>query len=173
MEYSHARRPDSGRLRSTDARQDRCIVRAEVASRTTSIEEIRAHVAPASSQRIIGNRVLAAGVRSRVSLARLPLTPRHRKARYSGVVKKSTGEWKDSLLSSVIRVGSVCMRIMDVHVYGVDLVSVIFRTVFAHETQAPPQPSCCGAPSVTTRGNIWCLFFSGKSEQRPLHCTSV
>ena len=37
---------------------------------------------------------------------------------YSGVVRKSTGEWNGALLSSVVRVGSVCMRLMDVHVYG-------------------------------------------------------
>ena len=34
---------------------------------------------------------------------------------YSGVVKESTGEWNGALLSSVIRVGYVCMRVMDVH----------------------------------------------------------
>ena len=44
---------------------------------------------------------------------------------YSGVVKVSTGEWNGALLSSVMIIGSVCMRVMDVHVYGVDLVSVI------------------------------------------------
>ena len=37
---------------------------------------------------------------------------------YSGAVKKSTGEWKDALLSSVMRVGSICMRVMDIHVWG-------------------------------------------------------
>ena len=43
-----------------------------------SREEIRVHVAPVVSPRAIGNRLLAAGLRSRVSLARLPLLPRHR-----------------------------------------------------------------------------------------------
>ena len=60
---------------------------------------------------------------------------------YSGVVKESTGEWNGTMLSSVMRVGSVCMRVMDVHVYGVDLVNVIFRSAFAHDTLAPPQAS--------------------------------
>ena len=55
---------------------------------------------------------------------------------YCGVVKVSTCEWNDSLLSSVTRVGSVFMRVMDVHVYGVDLVSVNFQSAFAHDTQA-------------------------------------
>ena len=30
----------------------------------------------------------------------------------SGVVKESTGEWNGALLSSLVRVGSVCMRVM-------------------------------------------------------------
>ena len=34
-----------------------------------------------------------------------------------------------------MRVRSVCMRVMDVHVYDVDLVSVIFRRALAHDTQ--------------------------------------
>ena len=43
-----------------------------------------------------------------------------------------------------MRVGSVYMRVMDVHVYSVHLVSVIFRNAFAHDTQAAPQASWCG-----------------------------
>ena len=30
------------------------------------------------------------------------------------IVKESTGEWDGALLSSVMRVGSVCMRVMDI-----------------------------------------------------------
>ena len=63
---------------------------------------------------------------------------------YSSVVKVSTGEWNGALLSSVMRVGSVCKRVMDEHVYGIDLVSVIFQSAFAHETQAAPQASWYG-----------------------------
>ena len=37
------------------------------------------------------------------------------------------------------------------------LVSVIFRSAFAHDTLAPSQDSWCGEPSVTTRGHIWCF----------------
>ena len=54
----------------------------------------------------------------------------------SGVVKVLTGEWNDALLSSVMRVGFVCMRVMDIHVYGIDLLSVIFWSTFSHNTQA-------------------------------------
>ena len=80
------------------------------------------------------------------------------KPSYSGVRKESNGEWNDDLLSSVMRLGSVCMLVMDVHVYGVDLASVIFRSAFAHDKKASPQGSWCGGPSVTTRGQIWCFF---------------
>ena len=52
----------------------------------------------------------------------------------SGVMNKSTGEWNGSLLSSVMRVGSVCMQVMDMHVYSTDLVSISFQSVFAHNT---------------------------------------
>ena len=63
---------------------------------------------------------------------------------YSGVLKESIGEWNGALLSSVMRIGSVCMRVMDVHMYGTDLASVIFQSAFAHNTQAPPQASWYG-----------------------------
>ena len=79
------------RMHSTDARQDRFIVRAVVAAQTASREEISAHVALAVSPRTIGNRLLAAGIRSRVPLARIPLTPCTAKQSYAGVVKESTG----------------------------------------------------------------------------------
>ena len=59
-------RQDSGWPRSTQARQDRRIVRAAVAARTASREEIRAHVAPPMSPSTFGNRLLAAGLRSHV-----------------------------------------------------------------------------------------------------------
>ena len=72
-------------------------------------------------------------------------------------MKEATGECNGALLSSVMRVGSVYMRMMDVHVYGVDLVSVLFRSAFAHDIQVPPMASCCEGPSVTTRDHIWCF----------------
>ena len=45
VEHSYTHRPDSGRPRSTDPRQDRCIVLAAVAAQTATTEEIWAHVA--------------------------------------------------------------------------------------------------------------------------------
>ena len=65
-------------------------------------------------------------------------------------MKESTGEWNGTLLSLVMRVGSVCMRVMDVHMYGIDLVSIIFQSAFAHDIQSPTQASWCGGPSFTT-----------------------
>ena len=90
--------------------------------------------------RTIRNRLLTAGLRSRVPLARLPLTPRHRQALWSRE-RVNWRLWNDALWFLVMRVDSVFMRVIDVYVYGVDLVSVIFRSVFTHDTQAPPQAS--------------------------------
>ena len=53
---------------------------------------------------------------------------------YFAVVKESTGAWNGTLLSSVMRVGFVYMRMMDVYVYDVDLVSLIFRSAFVYDT---------------------------------------
>ena len=74
---------------------------------------------------------------------------------YCGAVKFSTGEWNCALLSSVMKVGSVCMGIMYAHVHVVDLVSVSFQSALTHYTQTPPHASWFGGPSVTTRGHIW------------------
>ena len=76
---------------------------------------------------------------------------------YSGVVIELTGELNDALLCSVMRVGPVCMRVMNVNVYGIDLVNIIFWSAFPHDTQAPPQASWCGGPPVSTRCHIWCF----------------
>ena len=76
QERSHGRRSGSGRPQITDARQDRRIVRAAVTIRS-SREEIQADDTPPVSSRRIGNSLSAAELRSRVPLARLPLTPRH------------------------------------------------------------------------------------------------
>ena len=70
VEHSHTYRLISGCPRSTDACPDRQTLRTAVA---LPREEIQAHVAPAVSPRIIANHVLAAGLRSRVPVARLPI----------------------------------------------------------------------------------------------------
>ena len=58
---------------------------------------------------------------------------------YCGVMKESIGEWNDALLSSVMTVRSVRIQVMDIYyVYSIVLVSVIFRSAFAHDTQVSP-----------------------------------
>ena len=52
---------------------------------------------------------------------------------------------------------------MNVHVYGVDLLSVIIRSAFAYHTQASPQASWCGGLWVITRSQIW---YSCRVKQR-------
>ena len=56
---------------------------------------------------------------------------------HPGIMKESTGEWNRALLSSVMRVGFVCLRVMDVHVFGVDLVSVIFLSTIVFKKNGP------------------------------------
>ena len=146
---------------------------------------------PAVSQRTIVNHLLAIGLDHMCLWSGYNLHHDTVKHDYSGVVKESTGvwvymsfrvgqhlrslvpestgEWNGALLSLVMRVGSVCMQVMDVHVYGIDLVSIIFQSAFAHDKQAQPQASLCGGgASVTTRDHIWlltlcyCHFFDRK-----------
>ena len=52
-------------------------------------------------------------------------------------------------MSSVIWICSVC-----IHVYGVDPVSVIFRSAFANDTQALPQASWYGVISFNSRSRL-------------------
>ena len=56
--------------------------------------------------------------------------------------------------SSVMRLGSACKRVMNEHVYRVDIVSVVFRSAFAHDTQAPTQALWCGAISYNSRSHL-------------------
>ena len=80
---------------------------------------------------------------------------------YSGVVKESTGEWNGTLLSSVMRIGSICMWVMNIYVHSVDLVSIIFWSAFAHNIQAPPQASWCGgAINYNSRSHL--VFLQSK-----------
>ena len=93
--FTHTRSPASGRPRSTYEDQDRRTVRATVAA---SKEEIR-HMLHCCITRTIGNRLLASGLRPRVPLARLPLTPRHRQARLLWC--RETVDWRVQWLSAV------------------------------------------------------------------------
>ena len=135
-QHSHTRRLGPGRPRSIDARQHRWIVRAAVAARKTSREEFRVYVAPAVSPRTIRNRRLTAELGSCVPLARLPLTPRHCKAWLLWCRERVDRRVERLFVVFRMRIGSVCMRVMDVHVYGVDLMRVILECIRPQHTFA-------------------------------------
>ena len=94
VKHSHTRIPCSGRLRSTDARQDRRIVRAAVTARTASrLKFIRTVCLQQDSDHVC----FWSGYHLHQD------TVKHSN---SSVVIESTGEWNGALLSSVMRVGS-------------------------------------------------------------------
>ena len=62
---------------------------------------------------------------------------------YCGVMKESIGEWIGTLLSSVMRVGSVHICVMDV-TYMHRLGKSHLLECICHDTQVPPQASWCG-----------------------------
>ena len=128
-----------------------------MAARTVCREETRKHVEPAVSPRTIGYRLFAAGLRSRVLLARLPPIPRHRQARQHWC-RKSV-DWREEWRSVVFSDEStICLYASDGRTrVRLDLVSVIIRSAFSHDTQAPPKFSWCGGPSVITRGHSYCF----------------
>ena len=59
-------------------------------------------------------------------------------------------------------VGSVCMQVMDVHAYGVDLVSITFWGAFTHDTQVPPQASWCEGRGMSYNSQSHLVFLQGK-----------
>ena len=85
-------------------------------------------------------------------------TPKHD---YSGVLKELTGEWNGALLSSVTRLGSECVWVMDIFLHGLDLVSINFRSAFTHDTQAHLRYHCVGAINYNSRSHL--VFLQGKS----------
>ena len=130
MEHFNTRRPGSGWPHSTDARQDQRITRATVDSWTAfkGIHPGSCWICCVTKDRWKPSTCS----RTQITYVSGQTNLHHNTAKrgYSGVVKGSTGKWNGALLSSVMRVGSVCMRLMDVLVYGVDLVRVIFRSAF-------------------------------------------
>ena len=128
-----------------------------MAARTASREEIQAHLVPVVSPRTIGNRLLAVELRSRVSLARLPLTPRNCKPWLLWCHERVY--WRVELCSVIFSDESrFCLYMSDGRTnvaYGMELVSAIFRNAFAHDTQAPHQVSwCVGAISYNLRSHL-------------------
>ena len=133
---------------------------AAVDARTASGEEIQAHVAPSVSPRFIGNRLLAVGLRLRVPLIRLPLTPRHRQERLLWCRERVDWreEWRSVVFSDESRF----------YLYESNGRTRIRRRpgerhlpeCIRHDTQAPSQASWCEGPSVTTLSHL--VFLLGK-----------
>ena len=159
VEHFHIRRPGSGRPRSTDARQDWRIVWPVVAALTASRGKKSGHML-----HLLYDQGKLGTICFQQDSDHVCLWPGYHlhhdivKHDYRGVVKETTGEWNDALLSSVMRVGSICMRMMDVHVYGVDLLSVIFRSAILPRHTGPTSGVMVWGPSVTTRCHIWCFY---------------
>ena len=111
------------------------------------------HVAPVVPERIIGNRLLVAGLRSRVCLGRLPLTPGHyhtllfrcREGVYWRVEGRS--------VSSVMGVRYRLYASDGQDLCSVDLVNVISRSAFSHYT-GTLHASRCGTHSVFLQGKV-------------------
>ncbi|GBL94645.1 Transposable element Tc1 transposase [Araneus ventricosus] len=76
-EGTASRRPGSGRPRGTTEREDRRVLRTAVAHRTASAAKIRAPVCTTVTQRTVTNRLLQGQLRTRRSVACIPLTPNH------------------------------------------------------------------------------------------------
>ena len=155
--HSHTYRPSSGWTRSTDARQDWCIVRAAVATQTAYKEVIWAHVKPAVSTMTIGNCLIKAGLWSRVPLARLPLTPRHRQARLlwcRGRVDWRV-EWRSVVFSNKSRfyLHANDGRALVLCRYG----ERHFLECFRPRHRGPTSGFMVWGQLVTTRGHIWCF----------------
>ena len=138
VEHSHTRRPVSGRPRRTDTRQD-C---ARSGGRPNSIQ--------GRNPWTCCNRCFTKDYWEPLACSRTRASGQSTTYTMTPPGTSNLVSWKCrlesgmTLLRSVMRVGFVCLRVMDVHVFGVDLVSVIFRSALAHDTQTPPQASCCG-----------------------------
>ncbi len=104
-EGSHTRRPGTGPSRRTDERQDRRIRRMALATRSATSAQIRSVVTPHVTARTVRNRLLESGLRSRVPLQCLPLTPAHCRERLSWCRARAdwTVEWRRVVFSDESR----------------------------------------------------------------------
>jgi hypothetical protein len=85
---------------------------------------------------------------------------------YSGVMKNSTGKWIRNPLSLVLRVDSVCVRVIDVYVYGVEPVTAIFRSAFTHR----PHSGLHGVPAISYNLRSHLVFLQRKLASAPTLC---
>ena len=59
-----------------------------------------------------------------------------------------------------LRIGSVCVRLMDVHMYGVDRMSIVFGSAFSHDTQ--PHLRLHGVGAISYNSGSHLMFLQGK-----------
>ena len=132
VEHSHTHRPGSGWLHSTHihTHQYRHIVQAVVLPEQHWGKKFRSLLHLLCHQGPIGTICLQQDSDHVCLWPGYHLHHHTTKHGYSGIMK----EWNGSLLSSMMRIGSVFMQVMDVHVYGIDLVSDIFWSAFTHNT---------------------------------------
>ena len=149
VEHSHIHRTGSGWPHSTDKHQDWLIVGAAVAA---SKEEIQVYVAPAVSQRTIGNCLLASGLRSCVLLVRLPLTPWYLQAWLLWCCERV--DWRVEWFSVVFSDESrFCLSVSDGHTRVQQRPGEHRLLECIHPRyKALPQASWCGE---AIRYNVW------------------
>ena len=104
-EGTHTRRPGTGPARQTTVREDRRIIRMARMEPHATAAQIRAAVAPHVTQQTVGNRLRAAGLRSRVPAEGVPLTPQQRRVRLAWCRERSTwvDEWHRVVFSDESR----------------------------------------------------------------------
>ena len=125
--------------------------------RITFKEEIRTRIAPAVSPRTIGNRLLAAGLRPHVPLAKLPLIPRHRQARLFWCCESV--DWRVERRSVVFSDerkfclsasdGRTCIWRRPGKLHLLECIRPRYRPHLSFHVEA--------GGSVKTRGHIWCF----------------
>ncbi|GFW73437.1 transposable element Tcb2 transposase [Trichonephila clavipes] len=104
------RRGGSGRPRNTNDREDRAIRRVATSAPTTSLASIQRHLPPSRhpvpSRETIRRRLTEVGLRSRLPLRRLPLTPHHRQCRLDFCLPRATWsvtDWRHVIFSDESR----------------------------------------------------------------------
>ena len=88
---------------------------------------------------------------------------------YSCVVRESTGERNGILVSSVKRVGSVCIWVMDIHMYGIDLVERHLPECICTQHTGPTSGFMVWGGGISYNLQSHLVFLEGK--QCPLQCT--
>lgn len=103
---ANANLPRSGRPRITTPRNDRQLMNVIRSNRMATYTRISAMLATPLSRRMVNNRALEGGFRSRRPLLRIPLSPKNRRTRYEWCMelqKKEIGYWNKIVFSDESR----------------------------------------------------------------------